>query len=105
MAAPIIGGYTYVWEFHTTVEHQSAFENAYGPTGPWVQLFERSQGYVQTLLLQDRSNSLRYLTIDRWRSIEVYRAFRTQFSRQYEEIDLKCQLLTTSERALGEYCG
>jgi len=98
-------GYTCIWEFHVLPEHQAEFERSYGPDGEWVALFRQARGYRETLLLQDRSNSLRYLTIDRWDSIEAYQVFRKRSSLQYEALDRQCARLTSNEIALGEYHG
>lgn len=95
--------YSYLWEFHVRPERQAEFERHYGPEGSWVALFRQAPGYLETLLLQDRSNPLRYVTVDRWQSIEAYRAFRVQFARQHEELDRLCQTLTVSETPLGEF--
>jgi heme-degrading monooxygenase HmoA len=96
-------GYSYVWEFHVSVEHQAAFEQHYGPEGSWVQLFRRSPGFRETLLLIDRSNSGRYLTVDRWQSEQAYLDFRGAFSAQYAGLDADCGKLTTAETFLGAF--
>ncbi len=95
--------YCYLWEFHVHPECQSEFERRYGTEGSWVALFRQAPGYIETLLLRDRSQTLRYVTIDRWDSLEAYRAFRSEFSRQYEELDRLCNGLTKHEASLGEF--
>jgi heme-degrading monooxygenase HmoA len=95
--------YCYLWEFHAHPERQAEFERRYGPDGEWVALFRQAPGHIETLLLRDRSQSLRYVTIDRWESLDAYRTFRSQFSRQYEELDRLCEGLTTHEAPLGEF--
>ena len=60
--------YVYAWEFRVRAETAATFEKLYGPQGDWVRLFRRAEGYVETLLLRDRADALRYVTIDRWRS-------------------------------------
>jgi len=50
-----------------------------------------------------RSQSLRYVTVDRWVSVDAYRGFRDEFSRQYDELDRLCDGLTTHEAPLGEF--
>ena len=97
------GRYAYVWEFLVVPEHRDAFETHYGPTGPWVTLFRDSPGYIETLLLRDQSDALRYLTIDRWESEAAYRLFQARFAEQYAELDRECEHLTTSETSLGHY--
>jgi heme-degrading monooxygenase HmoA len=95
--------YTYIWQFNVRADCQAQFETHYGPDGLWVALFRRAPGYIETLLLQDKSDPLRYLTIDRWQNAEAYKAFRLQFSNQYDAIDRQCQGLTEFEVPLGEY--
>lgn len=92
-----------VWEFLVRPEHRLQFERHYGPDGTWAALFRRSPGYVGTLLLHDRAQALRYVTIDRWESAESYRTFRALHSREYAELDGLCEALTTHEAALGEF--
>ena len=101
--ARFMARYCYLWEFHVHRLSQAEFERFYGPEGAWVTLFRESPGYIETLLLQDRSQPLRYITIDRWESLEAYRTFRSEFSRQYDELDRLCQGLTTQETPLGEF--
>lgn len=96
-------GYTYLWEFLVQPSRQAEFERHYAPDGSWAALFRQAPGYLGTQLLQDRSNRLRYLTIDRWTGIEAYRAFRARFAEQYEALDRRCEGLTTHEAPLGEY--
>lgn len=95
--------YTYLWEFRVSADRQAEFERHYGPDGTWVALFRRAPGYLETLLMQDRSDPLRYITIDRWQSVEAYRAFRSRFSDDYEALDRACEGLTTHEAPLGEF--
>jgi heme-degrading monooxygenase HmoA len=94
--------YAYLWEFRAKADRQAEFERHYGPEGTWVTLFRRASGYIETRLLQDRVEKLRYVTIDRWQSVEAYQAFRARYSREYEELDRLCAGLTTHEASLGE---
>ena len=96
-------GYSYVWEFHVSVDSAAEFEKHYGPNGTWAALFRRAPGYVDTLLLADRSLPGRYITIDRWASEEAYLAFRDAFAADYAALDLECEKLTTGETCLGVY--
>lgn len=96
-------GYVYVWEFTVAAANCAAFERAYGPGGPWVALFRQSPGYLGTDLLKDRAVGGRYLTVDRWASLEAYQAFREQHGAAYAAIDAECEHLTEGERSLGEY--
>jgi hypothetical protein len=96
-----MASYTLVWEFHVASNCVAEFEGHYGPEGTWAQLFRRSTGYVETILLRDAAEALRYLTIDRWRSAEDYQRFRTEFASDYADLDEQCEALTTREVALG----
>jgi heme-degrading monooxygenase HmoA len=97
--------YLVLWEFEARAEQQTEFERRYGPKGSWEMLFRRAPGYLETLLLKDRTQNLRYVTIDRWESVDAYRDFRALYSRQYEELDRLCEGLTTHEASLGEFSG
>jgi quinol monooxygenase YgiN len=98
-----MAGYTYLWEFKVKPEHVAEFQQQYGPHGLWVALFRKATGYVETLLLQDRGNPLRFITIDRWQSADAHRSFRAACAREYAELDARCAHLTTQELALGEF--
>ena len=95
--------YAYVWEFHVPLDLQSEFEQHYGPGGTWAQLFRSSAGYIETLLLKDKSLAGRYVTVDRWRDEGAFQAFRSSFSRQYEQLDRECERLTVGEQLVGEF--
>ena len=97
------GSYTTLWEFFVQPSRQADFERHYAPGGSWTALFRQAPGYLGTQLLHDRSNRLRYVTIDRWTGIEAFRAFRAQYAQAYEALDRQCEELTTHEAPLGEY--
>jgi hypothetical protein len=40
--------------------------HVYGADGPWVALFRQATGYIDTLLLQDRADAHRLITVDRF---------------------------------------
>lgn len=96
-------GFASVWEFRVRPEAVAEFERHYGPQGSWAQLFRQAPGYLETLLLRDAEEPLRYLTIDRWRSAADYRGFRARFAREYAALDARCEALTTGEAALGAF--
>jgi heme-degrading monooxygenase HmoA len=95
--------FTYIWEFRVTASGRADFEFEYGPSGAWVSLFRKAPGYIETLLLRDNADPLRYVTVDRWESKEVHGAFRSKNLAEYEEIDQRCQKYTTNECLLGEF--
>jgi heme-degrading monooxygenase HmoA len=95
--------FTYLWEFRVAASAQAQFEFEYGPRGSWVTLFRTARGYIETILLHDNADPLRYVTVDRWESEDAHNAFRSAHLKQYEEIDRRCQRYTTSEQPLGEF--
>jgi hypothetical protein len=95
--------YTYLWEFEVSTDLVADFELHYGKTGTWVRLFRLSPDYIDTLLLKDKTDPGRYLTIDRWRSEEALLAFKSEYYLQYAQLDKHCEGLTLSERSLGEF--
>lgn len=92
-----------VWEFEVAEAHRPAFEHHYRADGTWAVLFRRHPGYLGTLLLADREQAGRYLTIDRWASERDYAAFRAQHADAYARLDRECEGLTTSEAFLGAF--
>lgn len=95
--------YCYVWEYRVRSDETDAFQKQYGPEGAWVALFARAPGYVGTRLLRDRADSDRFLTIDTWETAADHSAFREQFTREFEELDRRCEALTVSEIHLGDF--
>jgi heme-degrading monooxygenase HmoA len=96
-------GYATLWEFSVKPGEQAEFEAQYGPDGGWARLFRRAPGYLGSELMQDRSDPHRYLTIDRWESIDAWRAFRREHAAEYERLDRELEGLTAREAPLGEY--
>ena len=98
-----VAGYTCLWEFRVAPASVAEFEKYYAPDGEWAQLFRRSHEYLETLLLRDADDPLRYVTIDRWQSTEAYSAFRSRYRKEYQALDARCEVLTTNETRLGEF--
>lgn len=95
--------FVYIWEYIVREEYLIEFEKAYGPQGDWVQLFEKAEGYIGTDLHRDVSNSRRFITIDHWKTIEDRDNFRKKYSREFEQLDERCERFTESEKWLGDF--
>ena len=95
--------YVYAWEFRVAPEREADFVAAYGPDGAWAALFRRADGYLETLLLQDREIPGRFVTIDRWASQAAHDAFVAAFRKEYDALDRACEALTDDEANLGSY--
>ena len=95
--------FAYVWEYFVLKEALADFEKIYGPNGDWVQLFEKSEGYLGTELYRDMSKELRYLTTDYWVSRNARDAFLDKFTEEFAELDQRCELLTEKEVFLGDF--
>jgi len=95
--------YAYIWEFEVRSGREAEFELHYGPNGSWVQLFRTARGYIDTVLLRDRTQARRYVTIDRWESEHAYRDFRAMQATAFTVLDSRCEGLTSAERELGRY--
>jgi [ribosomal protein S18]-alanine N-acetyltransferase len=91
------------WAFAVRPEHQSEFERAYGPNGGWVRLFRTGDGYIRTELHRVPDNPGRYITLDFWHSREQYDAFREQAKSAYQEMDARCEGLTSNEELIGNF--
>jgi heme-degrading monooxygenase HmoA len=95
--------YLIVWQFWVRPGREAEFEQIYGPTGDWAQLFARGEGFVGTELLRDVAETGRYVTIDRWTSHAAFEAFRQQLAADYRALDERCEALTLREEALGTF--
>jgi heme-degrading monooxygenase HmoA len=92
-----------LWQFRPRSGSEAAFEAAYGPAGDWASLFRKSEEYLGTELLRDRSDPSLYLTVDRWTSREAFEDFRRRHATEYESLDERCSALTEQEAPLGSY--
>jgi heme-degrading monooxygenase HmoA len=95
--------YVILWEYRVTAEHRAQFEKVYSADGAWARLFRRSEGFIRTDLLRDRSHSDRYVTVDWWRSAEDYEAFLSQWGPEYAAMDARSEHLTEHEAHLGKW--
>ena len=93
--------YVIIWQYRIKSGCENEFENVYGPQGDWVKFFRNGVGYVGTDLLRDGTQKDRYLTLDYWRNGSDYELFREQNRAEYEEIDRRCERLTTEEIQIG----
>jgi hypothetical protein len=95
----------FIWEFVARSEMTMEFERCYSGSGPWAELFRRAPGFCGTSLLRDAEQPRRYVTIDRWESVEAQRSMRERFAREYEALDQRSEGLTESERPIGVFEG
>jgi heme-degrading monooxygenase HmoA len=105
MSEPVNGqsGYIYVWDFIVSKSSVLEFEKCYGPNGKWADLFRKSAGYLKTELIRDKSDPLRYLTIDHWQSEKDHSEFLATFKAEYDELDRLFEELTVQETKIGTF--
>lgn len=94
-----------IWAYEVRRGAEASFEALYGPSGEWVALFQRADGFLGTELLRASDVSIRYLTIDRWESEAAYRQFRSTYAGAYEVVDRAGEGLTEAETHIGEFEG
>ncbi len=82
-----------------------AFEHAYGPDGPWAQLFGRHRGYRRTRLFRHKHEAGVYVSVDVWERKADWDAFRLASAQAYAELDRDLRLLYVEELLLGYYEG
>jgi heme-degrading monooxygenase HmoA len=95
--------FVYLWAYRVSPGRLNAFLELYGPNGSWADLFRRAPGYLGTQLLQDRIQSDRFITVDRWVSEEAFVSFRRRFAEDFDHLDRLGETLTAEETALGEF--
>jgi heme-degrading monooxygenase HmoA len=92
-----------IWEFVVRKETLAQFEQAYGPQGSWVRLFERYPGYQGTELVRDAANPLRYMTIDSWDTLEHRGEMLKNGQAEYTRLDRELGVLVDSEIEVGVF--
>ena len=95
--------YFIIWEYQVRSERLTEFEEIYSARGAWVELFQKSNGYLGTELLSDEAHPHRYITIDRWVSSEEYESFLSEWKNEYTDLDTRCEGLTERENLLGRW--
>lgn len=96
-----LAGFERVWRFRAADGSEDRFEQAYGSTGAWAQLFARSPGYRGTELQRAADPGV-YLLVDRWASRQDWDAFRRDFAAAYDALDREGEALTVSEELVRE---
>lgn len=95
--------YIIIWQYQVKIDKQSEFERTYSSNGAWVELFNKSSGYLGSELFRDKTIPQRYLTIDRWESKEAYEVFLVEREKEYKTLDKQCEGLTESEYLIGKW--
>ena len=95
--------YTILWEFRVLPDRRDAYEAAYGPDGPWAQLFGKAAGFAGVELLRCTEQAGRYVTIDRWRSRADFEAFKRDFGADYAALDRQLEGIADSEIRIGAF--
>ena len=99
----ITKAYAYMWEFIVKTEHKMTFEEIYSPRGKWASLLSKANGYIKTELFHDALDSVKYITIDYWKSSVDRGQFMIQYSDAYAKLDSECAAFTINERYIGEF--
>ena len=92
-----------LWEYEVKPGNALEFENVYGSTGAWAQLFQRDARYLGTQLMRAIARPTYYLTLDARESRTAYEDFKSAHTIDYVEYDKKCDALTASEKFLGTW--
>ena len=92
-----------MWRYAVHPDKLNEFLHAYGPDGDWVRLFSGAAGYLGTELLRDRDEENCFITIDRWKSPVYFDRFLRTHQQAYQELDKRCEALTTHEEKLGSF--
>jgi len=92
-----------IWEYEVLGEQLSYFIQAYKSDGDWVTLFKKAKGFIHTELIQDTKRTNRFITIDKWDSIESFNNFKMQFKSEYLKMDQICEAFTISENHIGSF--
>ncbi|HLA08072.1 MAG TPA: antibiotic biosynthesis monooxygenase [Anaerolineales bacterium] len=95
--------YIILWEYYVKSEKQSEFEDIYSSNGAWAELFKKGNGYVGTELIHSTEVVERYITVDRWVSLDSYETFLSRWMDEYKTLDRQSEGLTHHESYLGRF--
>lgn len=95
--------FVYVWEFIVRDEKIEDFVRIYGPSGDWVKLFSKADGYLRSTLYQDITNRKRFVTSDYWQSREAHDQFKSKYQLEYDKLDRQCENFTVEEKFWGDF--
>jgi hypothetical protein len=90
-----------IWRFRAKPNKSEEFQLIYSWKGQWAKLFGKSAEYQGTIMLQDLSDPLVFIVIDRWASQDSFVRFREKFESEYERLDTQCNDLTDEETLIG----
>ena len=94
---------TILWEYQVKADRIAEFEKIYAPDGEWAKLFQKSEGFIDTILIHSTDHPELYLTRDRWKSLKDYNLFLSKWKEEYEKLDKQCEGLTERESCLGTF--
>ena len=92
-----------IWRFRAKPDRVEDFRRTYGCDGQWAKLFARSPEYQVALLLQDTSDPLLFMVIDRWANDDSFTRFHQKFEQEYAALDQHCLSLTDEETLIGNF--
>ncbi len=95
--------YVIIWEYQVKADRVANFEKIYSANGKWAELFRKDESFLGTELLRDENHPHRYITIDRWTSLQDYESFLSRWKTEYAILDAQCGMLTEQETLLGKW--
>jgi hypothetical protein len=93
----------YLWAYHVRPEQVEAFRHAYGPDGEWAAFFRRSDAYIRTDLLLDRTEPNRFVTIDYFAEPQARAHLFEAYGDAYLALDRRWAAATLTETVIGEF--
>lgn len=95
--------YHRLWRYQVAPGRITEFEQAYGPTGVWAQLFARGAGYLGTELLRPLPPGTGYITLDHWQSEAAWLAFLEHHASAYQELGRQLDPLCAENVEIGNF--
>jgi heme-degrading monooxygenase HmoA len=92
-----------VWEFVVKDGAVEEFVRGYAADGDWARLFAGHAGFRGTTLLRDARAARRFLTVDRWDSLDDFQRMKATSGSEYADLDGRFAGLTESEREIGVF--
>ena len=89
-----------VWQYDVRADQSAEFEAAYRGDGAWAELFGQGSGFMGVELYTSLDTPGRYLTVDKFESLDAWEEFLLGHRAAYDELDARMEGLTFDEREL-----
>ena len=90
-----------MWQFDVKNGRETEFEQLYGVDGEWTAMNRHTRSYLGSSFLRDQNRRSRYIVIEYWSEMIVYKQQRTFRSDAIASLEERSAALVDSVEPLG----